>query len=314
MPFPDIRQRAGYLFLAVAVGHIILISAQVNTQTGVPLLQAFVFGAFSEVQRGTASVVGGVRTSWDRYVALQRVHVDNEELKRRLRDLEVTLQRERASAAESQRLRRLLDLRTHTVLPTRAAEVIATSASADFRNVTINLGTSDGVRKDMAVIVPSGAVGRTVRPAANASRVQLIVDRNAATAVLVESSRAQGIVQGTGEDLLRLEYVSSSAEVAKGDRVLTSGLDGIYPPGFVVGTVVEVEKTGGTFRSIRVRPAVDFSTLDQVLVVTGSGMIGPKPVAPSPTEGPAGQREGAAANDGAARGPAAAGQAGERRP
>ena len=206
MAFPAIRDRAGVLFLAVAIGHIILISAQVNTRKGVPLLQAFVFGAFSEVQRGSSGVVRGVRSVWEGYIGLQRVHTDNLALKQRVRDLEVRLQRERALAGESEGLRRLLELRTRTDLPTRAAEVIGTSATADFRTVTIDRGTEDGVREDMAVLSPAGAVGRVVTPARRAAKVQLLVDRNAAAAVMVESSSAQGIVLGTGENLLRLEY------------------------------------------------------------------------------------------------------------
>jgi rod shape-determining protein MreC len=286
MAIPDIRQRAGYLFLAVAVGHIILISAQVNTSHGVPLLQAFVFWIFSGVQRGTASVVGSARSGWDGYVALQHVHEDNQALKRRLRDLEVTLQRERALAAESEGLRKLLDLRNRTDLPTRSAEVIGTSGTADSRALTINLGTSDGIAEDMAVVAPAGAVGCVLAGAtAHAANVLLLVDRSAAAAVMVERTRAQGIVLGTGQNLLRLEYVSSSAIIEKGDRLVTSGIDGVYPQGFLVGVIVELEKSGGTYRSIQVRPAVDFSALEQVLVVVGARPVGPRPPLPGESEG-----------------------------
>jgi rod shape-determining protein MreC len=289
MAFPDIRQRAGYLFLAVAVGHIILISAQVNSRSGVPLLQAMVFGAFAEVQRGTSGIVRGVRAGWAGYVALQNVHAENEALEQRLRNLEVKLQAERALAAESEGLRRLLDLRNRSELPTLPAEVIGTSGKADFRTVTIDRGADDGVREDMAVIAPAGAVGRVVmKPSGRAAAVQLLVDRNAAAGVLIGKSRAQGIVMGTGESLLKLEYVSTTAEIFQGDEVTTSGIDTIYPKGLLVGTIVELEKSGGTFRRIRVKPAVDFSALEQVLVV----LVKPPrvdPQAPS-TEAPASAR------------------------
>jgi rod shape-determining protein MreC len=267
MALPDIRQRSGYLFLAVAVGHIILISAQVNTRSGVPVLQAAIFGAFAAVQRATSVVVEGVRGAWGGYVDLHDVRVENRALAGRVRDLEVALQRERALADQSESLRRLLDLRDRSRLPTRAAEVIGASATADFRTVTIDRGTSDGVRADMAVVSAGGAVGRVVLPVRYAAKVQLLVDRNAAAAVLVERSRAQGIVLGNGESLLRLDYVSASADIRVGDVVVTSGIDGIYPEGFRVGRVETIERAGGTFKSIRVRPAVDFSGLEQVLVV-----------------------------------------------
>lgn len=283
MAIPDIRQRSGYLLLGVVVGHIILISAQVNSRSGVPLLQAAVFGAFAQVQLGTGAVVGSVRGAWDGYVALRGVRGDNEALRARVRDLEVSLQRERELARESERLRQTLDLRDRTRMPTRAAEVIGSSPTADFRTVTIDRGTGDGVRADMAVVSPAGAVGRVVMPSRHAAKVQLLVDRNAAVAVMVERSRAQGVAMGSGENLLRLEYVTASADLVTGDQVVTSGIDGIYPPGFIVGRIESIERIGGSFRSIRVRPAVDFSNLEQVLVVLAPpAFVGPEAVARAP--------------------------------
>ncbi|HEY3383900.1 MAG TPA: rod shape-determining protein MreC [Vicinamibacterales bacterium] len=282
MALPDIRQRSGYLFLAVAVGHIILISVQVNSRSGVPLLQAVVFGAFAEVQRATSGAVRAGRTVWDAYVGLQDVHRQNDALRQRVSDLQVALQRSRELAGESESLRRLLGLRDKTQWSTRPAEIIGTSATADFRTLTIDRGTADGVRADMAVIVPDGVVGRVVMPSRRASKVQLLVDRSAAAAVMVARSRAQGIVLGSGEALLRLEYVSTSADLAVGDQVVTSGIDGIYPAGFVVGLVETIEKAGGSFRAIRVRPAVDFSALERVLVVLAGPAAPAAPGAATP--------------------------------
>ncbi len=267
MALPDIRQRSGYLLLVVVVGQIILISAQVNSRSGVSLLQAAVFGAFADVQRGTGAVVGGVQNAWNGYVALRGVRDENVALRTRMRDLEVSLQRERALAAESRQLRQLLALRDSAGVPTRAADIVGSSPTADFRTLTINLGTDDGVSADMAVVAPAGVVGRIVTLDRRATKVQLIVDRSAAAAVMFEKSRVQALAMGTGENLLRLEYVPGSAEVAVGDVVVTSGIDGIYPAGFVLGRVETIERLGGTFKSIGVRPAVDFSTLEQVLVV-----------------------------------------------
>ena len=269
MAIPDIRRRSGSLLLALAAGHIVLISAQVNTRSGVPVLQAFVFGVFAEVQRGTAAVVGSVRRTWDEYVALKNVHADNLALEQQIRELQVASQRERALVAEAEGLRRLLDLRDRTEMPTRAAEVIGTSSAADIRSVIIDRGKEDGVQTDMAVISPAGAVGRVVMVSPHAAKVQLLVDRNAAVAVMVGETRAQAIAMGTGESLVSLDYLSGSAKIQTGDLVVTSGIDGIYPEGFVVGRVEHIELAGGLFRSVRVRPAVDFSVLERVLVVLG---------------------------------------------
>jgi rod shape-determining protein MreC len=260
MALLDTRSRSGYLFLAVAVGHIILISAQVTARSGVPLLQAVVFGAFAEVQRATTGGVRAVRGVWDGYFALHGTYEQNEALKRENAYLRVKLQQTRALALESQSLRQVLDLRDRANLPTRAAEIIGTSATADFRTVTIDRGTADGIHVDMAVIAAAGAVGRVILPSRHASKVQLLVDRNAAAAVKVERTGAQGIVMGSGESLLRLEYLSTTSDLKVGDDVVTSGIDGVYPPGFAVGRVETIDRAGGTFRAVRVRPAVRLDT------------------------------------------------------
>lgn len=267
MSLPDIRQRSGYLLLAVVVGHLILISAQVNSRTGVPLLQAGAFAVYSEVQRVTAWVVGGAVRTWEGYVALRNVRRENESLRQQVADQQVRLQQQRALAERSEAYRRLLELRDMTAFETRAAEVIGGSAVPEFRAVTIDRGSADGLRADMAVVAPAGAVGRVVTVGRRAAKVQLLVDRNAAAAALVEGSRAEGIVVGSGEETLRLEYVSATAELAEGDVVVTSGLDGIYPKGFVIGRIDLIERAGMAYRTIRVRPAVNFSTLEEVLVV-----------------------------------------------
>ena len=262
----DIRQRAGYLFIAVTIGHIVLISAQVNTDRGVPVLEAVTFGMFAEVQRGASSVIGGVRTLWGDYLALQTVRSDNERLRQEVARMQIALQQEHALAQQSRMLEQLLELRAQPKLATVAAGVIAGSASPDFRTLTINKGTADGLRPDMAVIAPAGVVGRIITPSARAAKVQLLIDRNAAAGALVERSRTQGVVEGTGGDL-RLNYVSGTADVKVGDVVVTSGIDGIYPKGFVVGQIESVERGSGAFGAIVIRPAVDFSSLEGVLVV-----------------------------------------------
>jgi rod shape-determining protein MreC len=267
MAIPDIRQRVGYLFLAVAVGHIILISAQVNSRSGVPLLEVVIFGIYAQVQRVTSGTVNAVRGVWTEYFALHGVRVENEALRRQVADLQVRLQRQQALAEQSARLRQLLDLRERSNMVTRSAEIIGGSPAPDFRTVTIDRGLRDGLRADMAVIAPSGVVGRVVLPASHAAKVQLIIDRNAAAAAVVARSRAQGIVMGTGDDLLRLEYLSASSDVKTGDVVVTSGIDGIYPKGFVIGRVESVERAGGAYKRVLVRPAVDLSGLEEVLVV-----------------------------------------------
>jgi rod shape-determining protein MreC len=263
----DTRQHSGYLFLAVILGHVILISAQVNSRTGVPVLEAVTFGVFADVQRGSSVGVSGVRTIWNRYARLRDVEGENAQLKRRLESVQVELQEQRALADRARGLQQLLDLRDRSNLRTLAAEIIASSASPDFQTVTIDKGANQELRTDMAVIAADGVVGRIVVPSGRAAKVQLLIDRNAAAGALVERSRAQGVVKGGGDDRLRLEFVSETADVATGDLVVTSGIEGIFPKGFTIGRVDAVEKAGPAYKRITVRPAVNFSALEEVLVV-----------------------------------------------
>ncbi len=295
MALLDIRQRTGYLFLAVTVGHIILISAQVESRRGVPMLEAVTFGLFAEVQRAASSVISSVQHGWQSYFALQRVHEDNERLRQEIGQLQIRLQEERALASQSRSLQQVLQLRESIQLATAAASVIAGGADANFRTITIDKGTADGLRPDLAVIAPAGVVGRIIVPSARAAKVQLLIDRNAAAGAIVARSRAQGVVLGTGTDRLRMEYVSSAADVKVGDEVVTSGIDGIYPAaatvtdasaypkGFVIGQIESIERGAGTFSSIVIRPTVDFASLETVLVVL-------TPAAPGARNGEPGTR------------------------
>lgn len=267
MALLDIRYRAGSLFVAVLLGHIILISAQVNSRRGVPLLETATFGVFAEVQRAISAGVSGLRRGWGGYVGLRNVKDENESLKRQLADAQIELQRQRAMADRSRGFQRLLELRDQSKLTTVAAEIIAGGATPDFRTITIDKGSRDGVRRDMAVIAPDGVVGRVVVPSGRAAKVQLLIDRNAAAGVIVERSRAQGLVIGGGDDRLQMEYVSEAADIVVGDVVMTSGIDGIYPKGFLIGHVETVEKNGPAYKRIVVKPIVDFRALEEVLVV-----------------------------------------------
>lgn len=274
MALLDIRQRTGWLFGAVVVSHIILISTQVTTTRGVPVLQEVTFGAFAEMQRAASSAFNGVRDGWQNYFALQQIRQENERLRSEVTGLRISLERERAAAQETRTLQKLLDLKSSTELPTTAAWVIGSGADPEFRTITIDKGTQDGLRADMAVMSPAGIVGRILMPTSRAAKVQLIIDRDAAAGVMIERSRVSGVVTGVGSSeelgfkagLIELEYLPGSADVKPGDRVVTSGLDGIYPKGLLVGEIQSAERPAGEWR-VRVKPAVEFASLEAVLVV-----------------------------------------------
>jgi rod shape-determining protein MreC len=161
MALLDIRQRVGWLFMTVTVMHLILISAQVQTRRGVPLLEEAIFGTMAEVQRvATGGIVEG-RGFWQSYVNLRQTGRENEALKQRVSQLEVALQRERALAGQTRVLQEMLSLKTETPFATTPAMVIASGASPEFRTMTLDKGSSQGLAADMAVPRPGGwsAVG-----------------------------------------------------------------------------------------------------------------------------------------------------------
>jgi rod shape-determining protein MreC len=271
----DIRRSTGSLLLVVILAQVILISAQVQSKSGVRVLQVVTFGVFSRVQGGAFTLIHGSRNLWSNYVGLRGARGENATLKKQVADLEVRLQEQRALAARAVGLQQLMDLRVSTSLPTVAASVIAGNPNPGMRTITIDRGSADGVVPDMAVIAPQGVVGRVVGPvAAHASRVQLLIDRNAAAGALTETTRAGGLVVGVERDpALVMELVSNLEEVKPGDLVVASGVDGIYPKGIAIGRVEKAEKGAGLYRTITVRPTVNFSSLEEVLVV----LVPPRP-------------------------------------
>jgi rod shape-determining protein MreC len=281
----EIHRRTGYLLLATLVAQVILISAQVRTSSGTRVLQAVTFGVFSQVQLGTAWVFGGVRSVWDGYFDLRWTHQENQQLRQDLTQARVKLLEQQAVALRAAQLEKLLDLRERTPLRTVAATVIARDSIGLFQTVTIDKGASSGLRKDMAVIAPAGVVGRIVeQPPLYAAKVQLLIDREAGAGAIIERSGVGGVVVGSerdGEPLLDLQFVSNLSDAKVGDRLVTSGLDGIFPRGITIGTLSRVEKGVGLYKRIAVTPAVDFGEVGAVLVVLDP----PQTIGPSPTGG-----------------------------
>jgi rod shape-determining protein MreC len=256
------------LLVVVCLGHVLLISAQVQSRSGLPVIQAVAFGGFAGVQRATAGVTDAVGSGWTNYFALRGAARENAALRQRILDLEATVQQQQALVGRTRSLEAALGLKARTPDTMAAAEVIAGNPAPGALTVTINQGSADGLAPDMAVVGARGVVGRIIEPMApHAATVQLVVGRTAAVAVVFERSQAGGMATGGQTDgLLRAEFVPVLADVQAGERVTTSGQDGIYPPGFPVGLVERVSGSGPD-REIVIRPAMDFSHIDIVLVV-----------------------------------------------
>ena len=265
----EFRKRTGFVFLSAIIAQVLLVSAQVQTKSGVRAIEAVTFGVFARVQGAASGVVRNVRDVWTNYAALRGARDENATLKKQLAEIEVQLQEQRALAARTSNLQSLLDLKNAIGMPTLAAEVIAGNANPGIRQITIDRGTEDGVQPNMAVIAPRGVVGRIVGPlAAHAARVQLLIDHSAAAGALTERTRAGGMIVGVDrQPPLAMELVSNLADVKVNDAIVTSGVDGIYPKGYTIGWVDSAARGPGLYQVITVRPAVDFSSLEEVLVV-----------------------------------------------
>jgi rod shape-determining protein MreC len=275
-------RRSVHLLLVLSLGHVLLISAQVQSQSGVPILEAAAFRAFAGAQHATSAVADSGRSFWSNYLGLRGAARENADLKRRVLELEGQVQEQQAQLVEIEALRHTLALQRGLSLRTLAARVIAGSPEPGSLFVTIDRGSADGVEANMAVIAAKGVVGRVVNtPAPHAAQVQLITGRRAALGARLERAGAGGIVTGGAAATAPLEfaYVANSVDVRPGDRVITSGQDRIYPPGLQIGVVESADRgtANETYARILVRPAVDFSHIDLVLVVLEmpAGAAGP---------------------------------------
>jgi rod shape-determining protein MreC len=219
-------------------------------------------------QRLVRQTIGDTTDFWRNYFYLVDVRSENRQLKEEVAFLRRENSGYRELLATHERLRRLLQFKEVIERPVVAAQVIGLDPSGWFKSVIIDKGENDGLRWDMPVVNASGVVGRIVSVADNYSKVLLIIDQNSAVDCLTQRSRDRGMVKGTSGPVCKMGYVAKSADVDVGDLVITSGLGGIFPKGLLVGNILGVkEGEGKLFREIEVMPSVDFSKLEEVLVI-----------------------------------------------
>jgi len=266
-------RKSRFLLGGLVLGHLVIISQQVEVGSGNRLLDQTVFAFLSPFQRLVGGAVAGVSGTWRGYVDLRRVHAESQALQERVRVLEMQLQEEQEQVREAERLREIAGVRPLLPLDTLVARVIATDGLPWFRNITIDRGELDGVALNAPVISAHGVVGRVMAVGPQAARVQILLDKSSGVGVRIERSRITGVVTGkagygdaAGGDL-DLMYVPALADVVVGDVVVTSGLDRIHPRGLMVGRVRSVKSEGGLFKEILVAPSARFERLEEVMVV-----------------------------------------------
>jgi rod shape-determining protein MreC len=255
---------SGILLLLAAM----LISANDRREERVDPFGRFVLEAIYPLQLVVSQITGGGYSIWHNYVQLVGVRAEADALRARVAVLEGELTSLAEVEAANLRLRRLLEFRRTIDERLVAARVIGSDASARERTITLDKGERDGVARGAAVLVPEGVVGHVFSTSPGAARVLLISDRNSGVDTIVQRTRVRGIAEG-GEGVCNLKYVKRGADVREGDHVVTSGLDGIFPKGVLLGDVVQVDTPKqGMFQTIVIEPRVVFDQLEEVLVTT----------------------------------------------
>jgi rod shape-determining protein MreC len=212
-------------------------------------------------------------TNWiqdiqNNYSTLAGYRSENEKLRKRIQELEVEKNQLLEAEATNRRLQQILEFSSQLPSGSLIASIIADSASSWFKSCLLDKGSADGVRKGSAVVTPLGVVGQVVAVTARTAKVLLLTDPNSGVDVLVQRTRARGIVSGSLDNGTILKYVKRSEDIQEGDRLVTSGIDGVFPKGVVVGAVTKVRKqTLGLFQHIEVMPAVNLARTEEVLIV-----------------------------------------------
>jgi rod shape-determining protein MreC len=233
-------------------------------------LSAFLMWVMRPLQiasQGTANWLKGFQENYDTLAGFKS---ENEKLRKRIQTLEIERQKLLEAAATNRQLKELLDFRGSLSGTPVIASIIANSASNWFQSCVLDKGSSDGIRKGMGVVTPLGVVGQVVSVTARTAKVLLLTDPNSGIDVLVQRTRSRGIVSGSLETGTILKYVKRSEDIQEGDRLITSGTDGVFPKGMIVGTVIKVRKQHlGLFQFVEVLPAVQSARVEEVLVVAG---------------------------------------------
>jgi rod shape-determining protein MreC len=218
-------------------------------------------------QIGAQVTIDWIKDVQNSYNTLAGFRAENARLRKRVQDLEVERNRLMEAEATNRRLQQLLEFRSHLPSGAVTASIIGSSASSWFQSCLLDKGSSDGVRKGMAVVTPLGVIGQVVSTAAHSAKVLLLTDPSSGIDVLVQRTRTRGIVSGSLDYGTILKYVKRNEDIQEGDRLITSGIDGIFPKGLMVGTVIKARKQQlGLFQLIEVIPAVLASRTEEVLV------------------------------------------------
>lgn len=260
--------RQNIAILAVLLtGQMFLMSGSARGSRGSVRVESWLMRISSPVVRTAEAIGGGVsgtgQSLREMLTARTRAVVLGSDVER----LTAEVQRYREMEQENRRLRRLLGMREGLVPRSIAASVVTSNYNGQTRMIVIDRGQRDGVLADLPVVSWGGAVGRVVVADATHAKVRLLTDPNSGVAGVVQRSRAQGLIFGTPEGGLELRFVPRFSDVIHGDRVVTSGLAGVFPRGFGVGRVTSIRPAADGTQTIEVVPEFSYRELEEVLIV-----------------------------------------------
>ena len=262
------RIRAYWIWVIFVFVALVLISFNAGKRRSWTPAEQVVIEITAPAQKFMRRSAETVEKAWLKYFSLVDLRDENTRLKEEVNDLRMQNDLYRELASTHARLRELLQFKEGLRSPMVAAQVIGRDPTGWFESIFIDKGTNAGLKLNMPVVDARGVVGRLVAVSPNYAKVLLIIDQNSAVDCLIQRTREKGILKGLPSQLCRLHYVSRAADVAVGDKIVTSGLDRIFPKGLPVGEVMEIVDTPWEFfKDVRVKASADFSKLEEVLVL-----------------------------------------------
>lgn len=261
-----------YRFYIILFAFILIPIVAIDTATRAPrnyqLHDRVIVALISLPQAAISWSLDQVFKAFHNYIYLVGTRQDNLALLEENRKLLNTIANFRETQQENIRLRKLLKFEESFKTESVLARVIAKDVTAEFRTIRINRGENSGIRKNMAVVTNEGIVGRVLRTTPNTADIVTILDPLSAVDAIDQRSRARGVIEGLTDENCQLRYTLRTDDIQPGDILISSGLGGIFPKAVPVGIVSKVRrKPFGITQEVEVRPSVDFSKLEEVMVV-----------------------------------------------
>lgn len=269
-PTDVIPRRPTLLFIVVLSLLFVLMSLSSRTRyvgETRTMFERTVMTLFSPVPKAVNWVGMTASDMYHGYLDMRRAVNDNIDLRRKVAEVTADNLKLRQSEGDLRRLRNLLGYSESIQMRTSMAQAIMLDTSGRFKSIIIDRGSADGVEVNDAIVNANGLIGRVILTTKDLAKVQLLTDSNCSVGALIERTRRQGVIRGDGANGAQLHDIPSLADVQPGDRVMTAGIDGIYPRGIAVGTIIRAEKGQDLFKTIVVRPAVDFGSIEEVIVI-----------------------------------------------